>query len=67
MNRNVYMNLEAALDFITSENIDTDLTVVPPGVDDLTDEDELNDETKLNTATLLVCNVPGLAKVVNAD
>ena len=64
MNCNVYMNLEAALDFIASENIDTNVAVIPPGVDDLTDEDELNDEY---TATLLVRDVPGLVKVVNAD
>ena len=58
------MNLEAALDYLVLEDIDTDLAVIPPDVDDLDDEDELNDE---DTATPLVRDVPGLVEVVNAD
>ena len=64
MSRNVFMNLEAALDYLVLEDIDADLTVIPPGVDDLTDEDESNNK---DTATPLVCDVPGLVEIVNAD
>ena len=46
------------------EEVDTYLRIVSADEDDLTDEDKLNDE---DTATLLVCDVPGLFKVVNAD
>ena len=46
------------------EDIDADLAVFPPDVDDLTDEDEFNDE---NTTTPLVRDVPGLVEVVKAD
>ena len=58
------MNLEVALDYLVLEDIDADLAVIPPDVDDLTNEDELNDE---DIATPLVCDVPGLVEVVNAD
>ena len=64
MSRNVFMNLEVALDYLVLEDIDADLAVIPPDVDDLTNEDELNDE---DTATPLVRDVPGLLEVVNAD
>ena len=46
------------------ENIDADLAVFPPDVDDLTDEDELNDQ---NTTTPSVRDVPGLVEVVKTD
>ena len=58
------MNLEAALDYLALEEVDTDLAIIHADVDDLTNEDKLNDE---DTAALLVCDVPGLFKVVNAD
>ena len=64
MSCNVFMNLEAALDYLVLEDIDADLAVIPPDVDDFTDEDELNDK---DTATPLVRDVPGLVEVVNAD
>ena len=64
MSRNVFINLEAALDYLVLEDIDADLAVIPPDIDDLTNEDELNDE---DTATPSVCDVPGLVEVVNAD
>ena len=47
-----------ALDYLVLEYIDADLAVIPPDVDNLTDED---------TATPLVRDVPGLVEVVNAD
>ena len=64
MSRNVFMNLEAGLDYLVLEDIDTDLGIIPPDLDDLTDKDELNDE---DTATPLVRDVPGLAEVVNPN
>ena len=64
MSRKVFMNLEAALDYLALEDIDADLAVILPDVDDLIDEDELNDK---DTATAFVCDVPDLVEVVNAD
>ena len=64
MSCKVFMNLKAALDYLTLEDIDADLTVIPPDVDDLTDEDKLNDK---DMATPLVRDVPGFVEVVNAD
>ena len=58
------MNLEAALDYLALKDIDADLAVIPSDVDDLTNEDELNDE---DIVTLLVCDVPGLLGVENAE
>ena len=40
MSRNVFMNLEAALDYFVLEDIGADLAVIPPDVDDLTDKDD---------------------------
>ena len=60
----VFMNFEAALDYLALEEIDTDLEIIHPDVDDLTDEDKLNDK---DTAMPLVCDVPDLVEVVNAD
>ena len=42
MSRNVFINLEAALDYLVLEDIDADLAVIPPEVDDLSDEYGLN-------------------------
>ena len=64
MSRNVFMNLEGALNYLVFEDIDADLAVIPSDVDDLTHENELNDE---NTATPLARDVSGLVEVVNAD
>ena len=64
MSRKVFMNLDAALDCSALEDIDTDLAIIPPDVDNLTDEDKLNDK---DNVTPLVRDVPGLVKVVNAD
>ena len=58
------MNHEAALDYLALEVIDEDLVVIPSDIHDLTDENELNYK---DTATLLVCDVPGLVQVINAD
>ena len=64
MSRKVFMYLETAFDNLALEEIDTDLAIIPPDVDDLTDEDVLNDE---DTTTPLVRDVPGLVEVVNAE
>ena len=58
------MNLEAALDYLALKDIDVDLAINLPDVDDLTDKDKLNDK---DIATSLVCDVPGFVAVVNAD
>ena len=58
------MNLKAALDYLVLEDINSDLAIIPPDVDDLTNEDELNGK---DTATPLVRDVPSLVEVVNAD
>ena len=58
------MNLEATLDYLALEDIDSNLEVIPSDIDDLTNEDKLNLE---DTATLLICDVPGLVQVINAD
>ena len=64
MSRKVFINLEADLDYLALKEIVTDLAIIPPDVDDLTDEDELNDK---DIATALVRDVSGLVEVVNAD
>ena len=64
MSRKIFLNLEVALDNLSSEDIDADLALIPLNVDDLIDESELDDE---DTATLSVCDVPGLVEVENAD
>ena len=48
MSRKVFMKLGATLDYLALEEIDTNLEIIPPDVDDLTDEDKLNDK---DTAT----------------
>ena len=64
MSHKVFTNLEAALDYFGLKDIDADLAVIPPNVDERTNEDELNDE---NFATSLVGKVTCLVKVINAD
>ena len=55
MSCKVFINLEAALDYLDLEDIDADLAVIPPDLVDLTNEDELNDK---DIATPLVRDVP---------
>ena len=64
MSRKVFMSLEAAFDNLALEDIDADLALILPDVDDLINKDELNDK---DTATAFVCDVPDLVEVVNAD
>ena len=64
MSRKVFMNLEAVLDSLALEDIEANLAVIAPDLDDLTNEDELNNK---DTAKPLVRYVFGLVEVVNAD
>ena len=42
MSRKIFLNLEVALDNLSSENIDENLALVPLNVDDLIDESKLD-------------------------
>ncbi|CAG9834560.1 unnamed protein product [Diabrotica balteata] len=60
MSRRYFRNLEEAIDYLNSEQIDADIAALPPEFDDLTDEDEINDD-ELGVAE--VEDIPGGTEV----
>lgn len=60
MSRKHFRNLEDAVEYLYSEQVDADIAALPPEVDELTDEDDLNDDD-LGLADIL--EIPGGTEV----
>lgn len=64
MSREVFTNIDAAIEYLFSEQIDCDLAAVPPDVDELTDEDEIDDDI---IDYPVVQDVPGVVEIINPE
>ena len=62
MSRKAFANVEDAVNYLLGSDICETMTVIPPDVDELTDEDQV-DEENLNAP--IICDIPGGIEVVD--
>lgn len=60
MNRKTFVTLDEAIEYLYSEEIESDIVALPPEVDELTDEEDINDE---DLAVPFVSDFAGMTEV----
>ena len=58
MSQKAFANVEDAVNYLFGSDICETMTVIPPDVDELTDEDQVNEE---NLDSPIICDIPGRA------
>ena len=58
MSQKAFANVEDAVNYLFGSGICETMTVIPPDVDELTDEDQVNEE---NLDAPIICDIPGRA------
>ena len=56
MSRKTFANVEDAVNYLRGLDICETMTVIPPDIDELTDEDEVDEE---NLDAPIICDIPG--------
>ena len=56
MSRKAFANLEDAVNYLRGSDICETMIVIPPDIDELTDEDEVDEQ---NLDAPIICDVPG--------
>ena len=56
MSRKAFANVEDAVNYLRGSDICETMTVIPPNIDELTDEDEVHEE---NLDEPIICDIPG--------
>lgn len=64
MNRKIFNNVQDAVEYLFSKEIEDDIVAIPPGVDELTDDEEIHDE-KLDTP--VIQDIAGKIEVILVD
>ena len=64
MSQKAFANVEDAVDCLLGSDISETMTVIPPDVDELTDEDEVDEE---NLDAPIIFYVPGGIEIVDFD
>ncbi|KAH0818638.1 hypothetical protein GEV33_004152 [Tenebrio molitor] len=64
MSQTIFKNLGEALDYCFSDEIEADITLLPPEVDDLTDEDE---DPDCEIGPPKIVDVPRTTKIIEND
>ena len=62
MSLKAFVNVEDAVDYLLGSDISERMTVIPPDVDELTNEDEVDEE---NLDAPIICDVPGEIEIVD--
>ena len=62
MSRKAFANVEDAVNYLLGSDICEAMTVIPPDIDELTDEDKVDDE---NLDAPIICDIPGGIKIVD--
>ena len=64
MSRKAFANVEDAVNYLLGSDINETMTIIPPDVDELTDEDEVDEE---NLDASIICDIPGGIEIVDFD
>ena len=64
MSCKAFANIEGAVDYLLGSDISETMSVIPPDVDVLTDEDEVDEE---NLDAPIICDIPEGIKIVDFD
>ena len=62
MSRKAFANVEDAVNYLLDLDICETMTIFPPNVDELMDEDEVDEE---NLDASIICNIPGGIEIVD--